>query len=277
METILKKKLEDKALLIRKKCLEIAFAKNPNATHLGGALSTIEILVSLYYDIMNLNPKVPKWELRDRFFLSKGHSILGYYSILNDLGYFSEEILFSYGTNSTQLPGHPVRNKQLGVEFTNGSLGMGLGVAIGHAIAAKRRNMSYNTYVLMGDGECNEGSVWEGAMAAPHFGLNNLTAIIDNNGLQQTGTNDEISKVEDFAKRFESFGWNTIKVDGHNFDELNNALCSVNDKKPKLIIAKTTKGKGISFTENNNAWHHGVLTKEYYSKALAELNINRND
>ena len=256
---------------IRKKCIEIANSKNPNATHLGGALSSIDILVMLYYEIMKYDVNKPDWELRDRFFLSKGHSILGYYSILSDLGYFSDEVLHSYGHNLTKLPGHPVRNKSMGIEFTNGSLGMGLAVAIGHSIAAKRRNLNYHTYVLMGDGECNEGSVWEGAMAAPHFKLNNLTAIIDNNGLQQTGTNNDISKVEDFVKRFESFGWEAVEVDGHNHEELNKALLVNESDKPRIVIAKTVKGKGFSFTEGNNSWHHGVMTKDLYNLGLEEL------
>jgi len=265
--------LESISKKIRKKCIEIANSKNPNATHLGGALSSIDILVTLYYEIMKYDVNKPDWELRDRFFLSKGHSILGYYSILSDLGYFSDEVLNSYGQNLTKLPGHPVRNKSLGIEFTNGSLGMGLAVAIGHSIAAKRRNLQYRTYVLMGDGECNEGSVWEGAMAAPHFGLNNLTAIIDNNGLQQTGTNNEISKVDNFVKRFESFGWEAVEVDGHNHEDLHKALVFNESSKPRIVIAKTVKGKGFSFTEGNNAWHHGVMTKDLYNLALVELNL----
>ena len=263
--------LESISKKIRKKCIEIANSKNPNATHLGGALSSIDILVTLYYEIMKYDVSKPEWELRDRFFLSKGHSILGYYSILSDLGYFSDEELHSYGQNLTKLPGHPVRNKSMGIEFTNGSLGMGLAVAIGHSIAAKRRNLNYHTYVLMGDGECNEGSVWEGAMAAPHFKLNNLTAIIDNNGLQQTGTNNDISKVEDFVKRFESFGWEAVEVDGHNHEELNKVLLVNESDKPRIVIAKTVKGKGFSFTEGNNSWHHGVMTKDLYNLALEEL------
>ena len=263
--------LESISKKIRKKCIDVAISKNPNATHLGGALSSIDILVMLYYQIMKHDVAKPEWELRDRFFLSKGHSILGYYSILSDLGYFSDEELFSYGHNLTKLPGHPVRNKSMGIEFTNGSLGMGLAVAIGHSIAAKRRNLNYHTYVLMGDGECNEGSVWEGAMAAPHFKLNNLTAIIDNNGLQQTGTNNDISKVENFVKRFESFGWEAVEVDGHNHEELNKVLLVNESDKPRIVIAKTVKGKGFSFTEGNNSWHHGVMTKDLYNLALEEL------
>lgn len=256
---------------IRRKCIDIANSKSPGATHLGGALSSVEILVTLYYQIMKYDVSNPEWDLRDRFFLSKGHCILGYYSILSDLGYFSDVELHSYGRNLTRLPGHPVRNKKLGIEFTNGSLGMGLAVGIGHAIAAKRRNLNYRTYVLMGDGECNEGSVWEGVMAAAHFNLNNLTAIIDNNGLQQTGTNNDISKVDDFAKRFESFGWDTIVVDGHNHEQLFHALSRNDSNKPRVVIAKTIKGKGFSFTEGNNSWHHGVLTNDLYNLALDEL------
>lgn len=260
---------------IRKRCLELAMSKNPNATHLGGSLSSIDILVMLYYHRMNFDVTKPELNTRDRFFLSKGHSILGYYSILNDLGFFSSEELFTYGKNLTNLPGHPVRNKKLGIEFTNGSLGMGLAVASGHALAAKRKKMKYQTYVLMGDGECNEGSVWEGAMSAAHFNLDNLTVIIDNNGLQQTGTNSEISHADNLAARFKSFGWEVFEVDGHSHFELDRALTVLSDK-PKAIVAKTIKGKGFSFTEGNNSWHHGVLTADLYSLALQELD-KRND
>jgi transketolase len=263
--------LEGISKKIRKKCIEIANSKNPNATHLGGALSSVDILVVLYYEIMKFDVTKPEWELRDRFFLSKGHCILGYYSILSDLGYFSDDELYSYGKNFTKLPGHPVRNKNIGIEFTNGSLGMGLAVAIGHSLAAKRRNLKYHTYVLLGDGECNEGSVWEAAMAAPHLNLNNLTAIIDNNGLQQTGTNNEILKVEDFVKRFESFGWDALEVDGHSHEELFKAMIGNKSDKPRIIIAKTIKGKGFSFTEGNNSWHHGVMTKDFFNLAIEEL------
>jgi transketolase len=274
MDKAIHNKLKSAASKIRRKSLDVALAVSPKATHFGGAFSSIDILVTLYYEIMKYDVNNPEWQLRDRFFLSKGHSILGYYSILSDLGYFSDDVLHTYGENLTELPGHPVRNKSLGIEFTNGSLGMGLAVAIGHSIAAKRRNLKYHTYVLMGDGECNEGSVWEAAMAAPHFELNNLTAIIDNNGLQQTGTNNEISRVENFVKRFESFGWEAVEIDGHNYEELYNALTNKESNKPKIIIAKTVKGKGLSFTEGNNAWHHGVMTKDLYNLALEELKLN---
>jgi transketolase len=256
---------------IRKLCIELAYAKNPKATHLGGALSSIDILVNLYFSAMRydiINPLDPN---RDRFFLSKGHSILGYYNILCEIGYFTDKILYTYGENGTELPGHPVRNKRIGIEFTNGSLGMGLGVAIGHAIAAKRRNLNYQTYVLMGDGECNEGSVWEGLLAAPHFGLNNLTVIVDKNGYQQTGSSNDILQNSNLSEKFNSFGWATLEVNGHSHGELSKAFCAKTQSQPKIIVANTIKGKGFSFTEGNNSWHHAILTKDQYTKALQEL------
>lgn len=256
---------------IRKKCMDLAYAKNPKPTHLGGALSSIDILVNLYFGIMKYDKNNPTYTNRDRFFLSKGHSILGYYNILCEIGYFSDDILYTYGENKTELPGHPVRNKRLGIEFTNGSLGMGLGVAIGHALAAKKKGLNYHTYVLMGDGECNEGSVWEGAIAAPHFGLNNLTVVIDRNGFQQTGSNDDVMKISNYSERFKSFGWETFDIDGHNHLQLSSVFNSKMRDRPRMVVAHTIKGKGFSFTDGNNSWHHSVLTKIQYTKALEEL------
>ena len=271
MDKELVNKLEKVAKEVRGLCLDIAFEKNPRATHLGGALSSIEILVTLYFGIMKFDPKNPTWEDRDRFFLSKGHSILGYYITLCKAGFFSIEQLYTYGNNGTLLPGHPVINKKMGIEFTNGSLGLGLAVAIGHAIAAKRKGKSYKTFVLMGDGECNEGSVWEGAMAAPHFNLDNLTAIVDRNGYQQTGAGVDIMKNNNLREKFASFGWEALEIDGHSPEEIYRAMIYETTGKPRVIIANTIKGKGFSFTEGNNSWHHGVMTKELYQTGLQEM------
>ncbi len=260
---------------IRKLCLNIAFEKNPKATHLGGSLSSIEILTALYFGIMRYDKINPEWEDRDRFFLSKGHSILGYYSILYKAGFFSIEELYSYGTNGTQLPGHPVKNKKNGIEFTNGSLGMGLAIGIGHAIAAKKKSKDNRVFVLMGDGETNEGSVWEAVMSAANLKLDNLVAFIDHNGYQQTGATGDIVKNENLVLKFESFGWDSIEVDGHDIDQIISATKRESQGKPRMIVARTVKGKGFSFTENNNSWHHGVMTNELYEQALSELeNVN---
>ena len=276
MDDTLSNKIETAALEVRKKCLDIALDMSPKATHFGGALSTVDILATLYFKVMNYNVNNPTWENRDRFFLSKGHSVLGYYVTLAKVGFITDDELLRYGQNETFLPGHPVINKEKGIEFTNGSLGMGLAVGIGNAIAAKKKNLSFKTYVLMGDGECNEGSVWEAIMAAPHFKLDNLTAIIDRNSLQQTGAGSDIMDIGDLREKFSSFGWHAVEINGHDVTDIYMALSEDTDGKPKAIVAKTIKGKGFSFSEGNNAWHHAVMTKKLYEVGLAECGGERN-
>jgi transketolase len=256
---------------IRKSILDTSLAAGASSSHFGGSLSTVEILVTLFEKILNFKTNEPLWENRDRFILSKGHACLGYYSMLAEKGFFSKDSLNLFEKNDSFLLGHPVINKKKGIEFSNGSLGMGLSLGIGVALAAKIRNKNFKTYVLIGDGECNEGSVWEAAMSAPHFQLNNLTAILDNNNLQQTGSNKEIMSSSSLEKKWTSFNWHTITVDGHNTDELEKAF-NVESNKPKLILAKTIKGKGFKFSEDNNEWHHKVLTKNQYDIAIQELN-----
>ncbi len=274
MDDALIHKLETTALKIRTKCLEIAYSLSPKPTHFGGALSTVEILSTLYFEVMKYDVNNPTWEDRDRFFLSKGHSVMGYYVTLAIAGFITDKELLTYGQNETFLPGHPVINKQKGIESTNGSLGMGLSVGIGNAIAAKKKNLTSKSYVLMGDGECNEGSVWEAVMAAPHFKLDNLTAIVDRNKWQQTGAGSDIMDIGDLREKFNSFGWHTAEVNGHDIKDIYKALTEENKGKPKAIIAKTIKGKGFSFSEENNAWHHAVLTEKLYNLGLAECGRN---
>lgn len=276
MDDSLSKKIETAALELRKKCLDIAFNMSPKATHFGGALSTIDILATLYFEVMSYDVSNPTWENRDRFFLSKGHSVMGYYATLSKAGFITDDELQSYGQNETFLPGHPVINKEKGIESTNGSLGMGLAVGIGNAIAAKKKNLPFRSYVLMGDGECNEGSVWEAAMAAPHYKLDNLTAIIDRNGLQQTGAGSDIMDIGDLREKFSSFGWYAIEINGHDVSEILKAFNEDSAGKPKAIIAQTTKGKGFSFSEGNNDWHHAVMTKKLYSQGLTECEGDSN-
>ena len=259
---------------IRKSILDTSLAAGASSSHFGGSLSTVEILVTLFEKILNFKSNEPLWENRDRFILSKGHACLGYYSMLAEKGFFPKDSLNLFEKNDSFLLGHPVINKKKGIEFSNGSLGMGLSLGIGVALAAKIRNKNFKTYVLIGDGECNEGSVWEAAMSAPHFQLKNLTAILDNNNLQQTGSNKEIMSSSNLEKKWTSFNWHTIIVDGHNTEELEKAF-NVESNKPKLILAKTIKGKGFKFSENNNEWHHKVLTKNQYDIAIQELNDSK--
>ena len=257
---------------MRKKVLDMALTAGAGSSHFGGGLSIVDITATLYGAIMKLDRQNPKWEGRDRFILSKGHGVLGYYTALSEIGFIPEEDLESFEKDGTYLFGHPVMNRSKGIEFSNGSLGMGLSLGIGVAIAGKRKNIDYKVYVLMGDGECNEGSVWEAAMAGPHYKLDNLVAILDKNNLQQTGTNHEIMSVGDLASKWKSFGWQVFEIDGHNVPEIYDTFLSIkNQNGPVAIVANTIKGKGFSFAENNNAWHHAPLSSSQYESALEEL------
>ena len=255
---------------IRKSILKMSLVAGASSSHFGGSLSTVELLATLYNSVLKFDVSNPLWEDRDRFILSKGHACLGYYSVLCEKGYFTKEDLNSFEKNGSFLLGHPVINKNKGIEFSNGSLGMGLSLGIGVAIAAKKNKKNYKVFVLIGDGECNEGSVWEASMSASHFKLNNLTAILDKNNLQQTGSNEEIMSTRKLGDKWRSFNWDVIEIDGHNIEQILSAFNYVSEK-PKLILANTTKGKGFGFSENNNDWHHKIMTKKQYDDALKEL------
>lgn len=254
--------------------LDAALAAGASSSHFGGGLSIIDITATLYSSIMKFDPKNPEWNDRDRFILSKGHGVLGYYTALVEAGFIPKEDLISFEKTGSYLLGHPVKNREKGIEFSNGSLGMGLALGIGVALSGKRIKNEFKVFVLMGDGECNEGSVWEAALAAPQFKLDNLFAIIDRNNFQQTGSNLEIMSVGDIESKWKSFGWNVKSVDGHNIGQLYEAFSSKYEKnKPTAVIANTIKGKGFSFSENNNDWHHSPLSKSQYEVAVNELNL----
>ena len=266
------KNIENFALQVRRHILEMAVSAGADSAHFGGALSITEIVSTLFAYQMKIDKKNPKWEERDRFILSKGHACLVYYAALCEVGYISSNELKTFEKNDTNLLGHPVINRNLGIDFSNGSLGMGLSLGIGVAISSKKKKKNFNVYVIVGDGECNEGSIWEGAMAAPNFKLDNLYVIIDKNNFQQTGSNKEIMNVGNLKDKWSSFGWHTTELDGHNIRDLYNFFKESNKiTKPKAIIANTIKGKGFSFSENNNDWHHSILSKSIYEKALKEL------
>ena len=241
--------------------------------HTGGALSSVDIIVSLFYKIMKYKPENPEWSDRDRFILSKGHSVEGYYSVLADCGFFPKEELKNYCRYESMLTGHPT-TKVPGVEVNTGSLGHGLAVGIGMAIAGKMEHKSYKVYVLMGDGELDEGTVWEAAQIASHYKLDNLIGIVDRNRLQITGDTEEVLKLENLKDKWQAFGWLVNKVNGHDIQELVTAFESIPivEEKPHLIIAETVKGKGVSFIEGDKSWHHRVPNDEEYKKALEELN-----
>ena len=272
-DDILIKKIKEFSKNIRKKILEMSYEAGASSSHFGGALSITEIVSVLFGYKMNIKKIDDKdWDLRDRFILSKGHACLAYYAALNLIGNISDEELKTFEKDNSSLAGHPVKNKKLGIEFSNGSLGMGLSIGIGLAIASKKKIKPFNVYVVLGDGECNEGSVWEAAMSAPKFKLDNLNIIIDRNNFQQTGSNDEIMSLGNLAEKWKSFGWEVLELNGHNLEGLKNYFDrEKNSEKPKVLIANTIKGKGFSFSENNNAWHHSVMTKTIYEKGLEEL------
>lgn len=260
------------SLNLKKNILEMALVAGANSSHFGGALSIVDIVSILFCSQIRSEEKNKKKINKDRFILSKGHACLAYYAALCEIGIIKKEELKTFEKNDSNLLGHPVLNKNIGIDFSTGSLGMGLSIGIGVAIANQKRENNFNTYVLLGDGECNEGSVWEAAMAAPNFKLNNLYAIIDHNKFQQTGSNKEIMDSGSLKKKWDSFGWDTTEIDGHNTNDLLEYFESrKNILKPKALIANTIKGKGFTFSENNNDWHHSVLTKSLYEQALSEL------
>jgi transketolase len=268
-------KIEKFSKSVRKNIIEMAFSAGASSAHLGGALSIVEIVSTLFGHVMKYNHN-PQWPDRDRFILSKGHACLAYYAALCEIGYISKDELKTFEKDNSNLMGHPVINKEIGIDFSNGSLGMGLSLGVGVALSIKKRKKNNQVFVIIGDGECNEGSVWEAAMAASHFKLNNLLVFIDNNKFQQTGTNNEIMNTGDLKSKWQSFGWETFALDGHNVEQLLKyfKLKEKFEFKPKAIIANTIKGKGFSFSENNNDWHHSILTKKLYDKALEELELN---
>jgi transketolase len=258
---------------MRKDILDMALVAGESASHLGSGLSIVEILAVLYGHIMNHQTIDPDCLFRDRFILSKGHGVLAYYAILAEMKYFSVEELLTFEKNESFLVGHPVRDKSKGIEFSTGSLGMGLGLGVGIAKALKMKEQSQRVFVLVGDGETNEGSIWEAAMFASHFCLNNLIMIVDKNGFQLGGMTKEIMVNVNLAQKLEAFGWNVKCVNGHDLTELLSAFKSdpFYIDRPTAIVAETVKGKGISFIEANNNWHHASLSKQQYEKAIKEL------
>ena len=218
------KKIQIFSSNLRKHILKMAVTAGSNSAHFGGALSIVEIVSTLFSHEMKIDKKNPDWDGRDKFILSKGHACLAYYAALHEIGYISEKELLTFEENESNLLGHPVINKNLGIEFSNGSLGMGLSLGIGVAIASKKKKNNAKVYIIVGDGECNEGSVWEGAMAAAHFKLDNLFVIVDKNNFQQTGSNSEIMSTTDLFKKWSSFGWNSSEIDGHDINQLINSF-----------------------------------------------------
>ncbi|HZK27418.1 MAG TPA: transketolase [Thermoclostridium sp.] len=265
-----KKNLLQKAAQIRRDIADIVYRSS--AGHIGGSLSETDILVALYYKVMKIDPQNPQWPDRDRFILSKGHAIDAYYCVLADSGFFNKEDLKTYSQFGSDFIGHPNRAIP-GIEMNTGALGHGLSIGVGMAMAAKMDKKDYRVFVLMGDGEQAEGSVWEAAMAAANYKLDNLVAIIDRNCLQISGRTKDVMALTPLKDKWKSFGWNVSVVDGHDIPSICSALSKENkvDSMPSLVIAETIKGKGISFMENNASWHHGVMSEDEYKIACEEL------
>jgi len=267
------KELENTAKKIRRGIIEAVYSNKSG--HPGGSLSIADILTVLYFKEMNVDVKNPSWEDRDRLVLSKGHCTPALYSVLANKGFFDVEDLKTFRNINSYLQGHPDKNKVPGVDMTTGSLGQGLSCANGMAIAGKMENKNYRVYCILGDGEIEEGQIWEAAMAANKYKLDNLCVIIDNNNLQIDGTIEEVMSSYPIDEKFKSFGFQIINIDGHNIDEIIKAFeVSKNVKgRPTCIIAKTIKGKGVSFMENQVGWHGKAPNEEQYKQAMEELKI----
>lgn len=263
--------LKGKAKNIRKNIIKML--TEAKSGHPGGSLSVTDILTVLYFDEMNVDPKNPQNPDRDRFVLSKGHCAPALYATLAERGYFPEEELMKLRKTGAMLQGHPAMDHTPGVDMSTGSLGQGLSAANGMAIAGKLDKKNYRVYVACGDGEIQEGQIWEAAMSASHYKLDNLTVFVDHNGLQIDGPNNEVMTVNPIPEKFRAFGWNVIEIDGHNIEAIKSAveIAKTVKGRPTAIIAETVKGKGVSFMENQVGWHGKAPSPEQCEQALKDL------
>jgi transketolase len=263
-------RLEHTAARMRRRLLEVVY--HAKAGHIGGGLSALNMLTALYFHTLKIDPRHPGMENRDRFIMSKGHCVEALYCVLEERGFITPELLDTYGTYKSPLAGHPTV-KVPGIEVNTGALGHGLSIGVGLAIAAKMDKKAYRTFVLMGDGEQGEGSIYEAAMAGSHYKLDNLVAIIDRNGLQISDKTENVMSLEPVAGRWGAFGWEVIEVNGDDMECIVDALDRIDfqNRKPHLVLSKTTKGKGFSCMENVLKWHHGVPTEKEYRKCLEEI------
>lgn len=260
---------EKKCRSIRRDIIEMLY--KCQSGHPGGSLSAVEIISALYYRVMKVDPRNPQMEDRDRFVLSKGHACPALYAVLADLGFFPREDLWSLRQVHSHLQGHPDMKKTPGIDANTGSLGQGASIAVGLAIGAKLKKKDYRVFALLGDGECQEGIVWEAAMSAAHYKLDNLVFILDHNGLQIDGTNDAVMSLGDICAKFHAFGFDVQTVDGHDMDALEAAFAKRTNGKPRFVNCITVKGKGVSFMENQVGWHGKAPSADDYAKAMAEL------
>lgn len=271
MDAVTKKQLQIKACTIRMGVIEGVF--NAKSGHPGGSLSVADILTYLYFDHMNVDPKNPKDENRDRFVLSKGHTAPALYAVLANKGFFPVSEIKNLRKPGAMLQGHPSMNRTPGVDMSTGSLGQGISTAVGMALAGKIDKKDYRVYTVLGDGEIEEGQVWEAAMFAAAKGLDNLCTVVDNNNLQIDGSIAEVNSPYPIPEKFRAFGWNVIEIYGHSFDEIDAAFKAAAEfkGKPTAIIAKTVKGKGVSFMEDQCSWHGTAPNAEQYEQAMNEL------
>ncbi len=266
-----KKFLQEKALEVRKDI--VTAVHSAKSGHPGGSLSVADTLTYLYFYKMNVDPKNPKMDNRDRFVLSKGHTAPALYSVLAEKGFFDKSELVKLRKVGAMLQGHPDMKGIPGVDMSTGSLGQGVSTAVGMALSAKISNDDYTVYTVLGDGEIQEGQVWEAVMSAAHYKLDNLVAVVDNNNLQIDGKVSDVMSVYPIDEKFASFGWNVATCDGHDFDSIHTAFEKTNEKngKPWVIIQTSVKGKGVSFMENQSSWHGTAPNDEQYAQAMADL------
>ena len=261
--------LTDTAVRARRRILEIGHAAGGTGAHYGPAFSLVEVMTALY-GTLNIGPATVADPERDRVILSKGHGSLALYTVLHENGFIPDDVLRLAETDGTRLPGQPIRDRELGVEYSSGSLGMGLSYGVGLALSGRLQQSSRRVAVVMGDGETNEGSVWESAMSAAHFGLEHLVAVVDVNDLQSDGATSQVMSF-DHGPAWRGFGWDVHEVDGHDLTALQEALRAEGDGRPRCLLARTVKGKGVSFMEGVAEWHHGRLTPDQYDTATDEL------
>lgn len=272
MDAVIRKQLKIRACKARMGIIEGVF--NAKSGHPGGSLSCVDILTYLYFDHMNIDPQNPKNEDRDRFVLSKGHAAPALYSVLALRGFFPVEELKTLRKSDSMLQGHPSVKYTPGVDMCTGSLGQGISAACGMALGAKLAGKDFRVFTVLGDGEIQEGQVWEAAMYASAKGLDNLVAVVDNNGLQIDGKIAEVNSPYPIAEKFKSFGWNVLEISAHSFDEIDAAFNAAAEfkGKPSVIVASSVKGKGVSFMEDQVGWHGTAPNAEQYEQAMSELN-----
>jgi transketolase len=264
-------RLAEKALEIRRSILEMVF--RAQSGHIGGSLGATDLVVALYYHLMCHDPRNPNWPARDRFILSKGHCTPVIYAVLADCGYFPKEALVDFRRPGSHLQGHPFAPKTPGIEASTGTLGLGLSTGLGMALGAKLRSGSHRYYILCGDGEIQEGQIWEAAMFGSKYQLDNVIAFVDRNYLQTNGYSEDIMPMDPLVTKWQAFGWESWQIDGNDFEEIIAAVKKARSisGRPKMIIARTVKGKGVAYMENDAIWHAAPPNEEQYRRALREL------